>query len=138
MFQQGRLVPAWVPESRTRQTSRNRPTYFGSMPRPNKNLRPKLELEAEALAALEQARTMPPGPERNEAMKHAGILRNAAELQGIFFAKRGRPAKSQAWSFIATRRFNGSGSCDSDRTHAWARRVTRLVAKKAASSSRRP
>jgi len=91
MFQQGRLVPAWVPESRTRQ---NRPTYFGSMPRPNKNLRPKLELEAEALAALEQARTMLPGPERNEAMKQAGILRNAAELQGIFFAKRRRPAKS--------------------------------------------
>jgi hypothetical protein len=64
------------------------------MPRPNKNLRPKLELEAEALTALEQARTMPPGPEPNEAMKQAGILRNAAELQGIFFAKRGRPAKS--------------------------------------------
>ena len=67
---------------------------FGSMPRPNKNLRPKLELEAEALAALEQARTMPPGSERNEAMKQAGVLRNAAELQGISFAKRGRPAKS--------------------------------------------
>jgi len=26
-------------------------------------------------------------------MKQAGVLRNAAELQGIFFAKRGRPAK---------------------------------------------
>ena len=66
---------------------------FGSMPRPNKKPRPKLDLEAEALAALEQARTMPPGPERNVAMKQAGILRNAADLQGIFFAKRGRPAK---------------------------------------------
>ena len=54
---------------------------------------PKLDLEAEALAALEEARTMPPGPERNEAMKQAGILRNAADLQGLFFAKRGRPAK---------------------------------------------
>jgi hypothetical protein len=63
------------------------------MPRPNKNPRPKLDLEAEALAALERARTMPPGPERNVAMKQAGILRNAAGLQGIFFAKRGRPAK---------------------------------------------
>jgi hypothetical protein len=62
------------------------------VPRPDKNLRPKLDLEAEALAALEQARTMP-GPERNEAMKQAGILRNAADLQGLFFAKRGRPAK---------------------------------------------
>ncbi len=49
------------------------------MPRQNKDLRPKLDLEAEALAALEEARTMPPGPERNEAMKQAGILRNAAD-----------------------------------------------------------
>jgi hypothetical protein len=59
-----------------------------------KDPRPKLDLEADALAALEQARTMPPGPERTEAMKKAGILRNAADLQGIFFAKRGRPTKS--------------------------------------------
>jgi hypothetical protein len=53
----------------------------------------KVDLEAEAIAALDQARRMPPGPERTEAMKKAGILRNAADLQGIFFAKRGRPAK---------------------------------------------
>ena len=66
---------------------------FWLQPRQNKDLRPKLDLEAEALAALEEARTMPPGPERNEAMKQAGILRNAADLQGIFFAKRGRPGK---------------------------------------------
>jgi len=59
-----------------------------------KDLRPKRDLEAEALAALEQARTLPPGPERTEAMKKAGILRNAADLQGIFFAKRGRPTKT--------------------------------------------
>jgi hypothetical protein len=59
----------------------------------SKNPRPKLDLEAEALAALERARTLPPGPERTEAMKKAGILRNAVELQGIFFAKRGRPSK---------------------------------------------
>ena len=64
------------------------------MPRPNKNLRSKRELEVEALAGLERARSMLPGRERHEAMKQADILRNAAELQGIFFAKRGRPAKS--------------------------------------------
>jgi hypothetical protein len=58
-----------------------------------KTPRPKIDLEAEALTALEQARLMPPGPERTEAMKKAGILRNAADLQGLFFAKRGRPAK---------------------------------------------
>lgn len=58
-----------------------------------KDHRTKLDLEAEAVAALEQARMIPPGPERTEAMKKAGILRNAADLQGIFFARRGRPVK---------------------------------------------
>ena len=43
---------------------------------------------------LDEARAMPHGPERTAAMKKAGILRNAADLQGIVFAKRGRPAKT--------------------------------------------
>jgi hypothetical protein len=64
------------------------------MTQEKKNPRPRLELEAQALAALEEARTMPPGLARTEAMKKAGILRNAADLQGLFFAKRGRPAKT--------------------------------------------
>jgi hypothetical protein len=51
-------------------------------------------LDAQALAALEEARKLPPGPARTEAMKQAGILRNAADLQGLFFAKRGRPPKT--------------------------------------------
>ena len=55
---------------------------------------PKIDLEAEALSALEQARNMKPGEQRTEAMKRAGILRNAADLQGLFFAKRGRPPKT--------------------------------------------
>jgi len=55
---------------------------------------PKIDLDAEAMIALEQARGMRPGVERTEAMKRAGILRNAADLQGLFFAKRGRPAKT--------------------------------------------
>jgi hypothetical protein len=59
-----------------------------------KDPRPRLDLEAEASAALEEARTMAPGPERTEAMKKAGILRNAADLRGVFFAKRGRPPKT--------------------------------------------
>src|SRR5258708_22834485 len=58
------------------------------------NPRSKLDLEAEAMAALDEARRMPAGPERTEAMKRAGILRNAADLQGVFFAKRGRPVKT--------------------------------------------
>jgi hypothetical protein len=64
------------------------------MTQEKKDRRPDIDLDAEALAALEQARAMPHGPERTEAMKRAGILRNAADLQGIFFAKRGRPAKT--------------------------------------------
>jgi hypothetical protein len=32
----------------------------------------KLDLEAEALTALEKARTMPYGPERTEALKKSG------------------------------------------------------------------
>jgi len=64
------------------------------MTQEKKDLRPRFELEAQALAALEEARTMPPGPARTEAMKKAGILRNAADLEGLFFAKRGRPAKT--------------------------------------------
>jgi hypothetical protein len=64
------------------------------MAREKKNRRPKLDLETEALIALETAREMEPGPERTEAMKRACVLRNAADLQGLFFADRGRPAKT--------------------------------------------
>ncbi len=64
------------------------------MPEEKKVRRPELDLDAEALAALEEARAMPRGPERTEAMKKAGFLRNAADLQGISFARRGRPPKT--------------------------------------------
>lgn len=56
--------------------------------------RPDHNLEEEALTALEEARAMPRGPERTHAMKRAGNLRNAADLLGIVFAKRGRPVKT--------------------------------------------
>jgi hypothetical protein len=49
--------------------------------------------DAEATEALEAARLMPPGAEKTEALKRAGLLRNAADLRGIAFARRGRPAK---------------------------------------------
>ena len=64
------------------------------MAKEKKVRRAELDLDAEALVALEQARALPHGPERTEAMKKAGVLRNAADLQGIFFAKRGRPTKT--------------------------------------------
>ena len=51
-------------------------------------------LHIEALAALEQARAMPHGVARSEALKRAGILQNAADMQGLLFAKRGRPPKT--------------------------------------------
>jgi hypothetical protein len=56
--------------------------------------RPKTDMEADALAALEEARAMPSGPERAEALKKAGILQNVADLRGVLFAKRGRPPKT--------------------------------------------
>jgi hypothetical protein len=63
------------------------------MSQENQELPPDLDLQAHALAALEEARAVPPGPERTAAMKKAGILRNAAALRGMFFAKPGRPPK---------------------------------------------
>jgi hypothetical protein len=88
------LPPLWFQSREPNRQPGSPRRIFGLMRQQKKDLRPKLDLEAEALAALEEARTMPPGPARNEAMKQAGILRNAADLQGIFFAKRGRPAKT--------------------------------------------
>ena len=55
-------------------------------------VRPKIELEAAAIAALEAARSLPPGPERTEALKKAGILQKAVDRMGLLFAKRGRPS----------------------------------------------
>ena len=63
------------------------------MPQATRRTPEILDLDAKAVAALEAAREMPAGPERTEAMKQAGILRNATDIQGVFFAKRGRPQK---------------------------------------------
>ena len=63
------------------------------MSQENQELPPDLDLQARALAALEEARAVPPGPERTEAMKKAGMLRNDAVLRGMFFAKPDRPPK---------------------------------------------
>jgi len=47
--------------------------------------------DAKATEALETARLMPAGQEKTEALKKAGVLRNAADIYGL--AKRGRPPK---------------------------------------------
>jgi hypothetical protein len=52
-----------------------------------------IDRDAIAIEALEIARLMPPGKEKSEALKKAGILRNAADRCGISFAKLGRPPK---------------------------------------------
>jgi hypothetical protein len=64
------------------------------MDQDKKDNRPNRDLDIEATTALDMARALPPGPERTEAMKRAGILRKAADMQGLSFAKRGRPAKT--------------------------------------------
>ena len=64
------------------------------MERKKSETQPARDLHLEALAALEQARAMPHGPARSEALKRAGILQNAADMQGLLFAKRGRPPKT--------------------------------------------
>ena len=51
------------------------------------------DLDAKATAALDEARKLVPGPDKPEALRKAGLLRNAADKHGLFFAKRGRPAK---------------------------------------------
>jgi hypothetical protein len=56
--------------------------------------RSQRDLHMEALAALEHARAMPHGPARSEALKRAGLLQKAADMQGLTFAKRGRPPKT--------------------------------------------
>jgi hypothetical protein len=47
---------------------------------------PNRDLDAEAVEALEAARSMPRGQEKTEALKKAGLLRNTADAGGISFA----------------------------------------------------
>jgi hypothetical protein len=53
----------------------------------------RLDWDNLAADALELARVMPPGPERNAALKLASQLRCTADARGLIFAKRGRPRK---------------------------------------------
>jgi hypothetical protein len=53
----------------------------------------RLDWDNLAADALELARIMPPGPERNKALKLASLLRCTADACGLVFAKRGRPRK---------------------------------------------
>jgi hypothetical protein len=65
----------------------------GAMSKETQRLPARLDWDHLAADALELARLMPPGPERNEALKLASQLRCAADARGLVFAKRGRPRK---------------------------------------------
>jgi hypothetical protein len=49
------------------------------------------DLDARAVIALDEAREMPPGDERNEATHKAFVFRNAAEMHEWRCGKRGVP-----------------------------------------------
>jgi hypothetical protein len=48
-------------------------------------------LDAMAVIALDEAREMPPGEERTEAIQKAMVFRNAAEIHQLLGRKRGAP-----------------------------------------------
>ena len=50
------------------------------------------DLDARAVAAVDEAREMPPGEERTEAMHKATALRNAVEMHAFLNGKRDTPA----------------------------------------------
>ncbi|HEY8336649.1 MAG TPA: hypothetical protein VIQ05_22890 [Tardiphaga sp.] len=57
--------------------------------------RPDLhDWDARATEALDAARKLPSGAARIEALKKAGVLRNAADARGIFAPRLGRPPKT--------------------------------------------
>jgi hypothetical protein len=46
-----------------------------------------------AVDALQEAREMPPGVKRSDALKKAGLLRCVADSHTLIFRKKGRPRK---------------------------------------------
>jgi len=71
------------------------PAHANSSFAPTKRTRPSLakEMDARAVAALDEARGIPPGDQRTEAMNKAMILRNAAEMHEHFFSESGAPSQ---------------------------------------------
>jgi hypothetical protein len=51
------------------------------------------DLDIRAVAALNEAREIPPGDERDEAMHEAMALRNAVEMHELLCGKRDTPAE---------------------------------------------
>lgn len=61
--------------------------YFGSMPRQNKDLRPKLDLEAEALAALGRGAHDAARPRAKRGNETSGHSAECRGLAGHIFCK---------------------------------------------------
>ena len=83
-----------VPTFGNVQTHDSPAPRFFHMGEKRDDLRAQRDLQTEAITALEEARAMPHGPARSEALKRAGRLQKAADTQGLQFAKRGRPRKT--------------------------------------------
>jgi hypothetical protein len=66
---------------------------YGAMSEETQHVIDRFYWDTRAADALELARRMPPGPERNRALKLASLLRCAADARGLVFPKRGRPRK---------------------------------------------
>jgi hypothetical protein len=58
---------------------------------------PRLYLETEATEALEEARKLKPGPEKTEALKKAGLLRNAIVRSPLTAASATFALKAAVW-----------------------------------------
>lgn len=87
-----RTSPTSVPESETGQTFGV--LGFSSPSMTTREQSQDLDIDALAQIALDEARAMPPGPEKSAALRKAGELRNAADIRGFIFARRGRPPKA--------------------------------------------
>jgi hypothetical protein len=48
---------------------------------------------ANAVDALQEARAMPPGAQRTDSLKKAGLLQRVADSHGLIFTRKGRPRK---------------------------------------------
>ncbi len=52
---------------------------------------PRQDLDAKAIEAALDAQSLPPGPERTEALRKAEKLRNAADMYNYLFSSELRP-----------------------------------------------
>src|SRR5258707_6742952 len=98
------------------------------MSQEKKHLQPDIDLDALALLALSDARATPPGPQRSEAMKRAGILRNCGQAW-IGFSE-ARTARQNRLRPSGRRRKRGNGHANS---RAMQRLCSRISAPRAAS-----